>query len=313
MIRTTTNGSGKDAPVGSAYFLALQGVDLRAASHHFLKDKWVLVALNYLVNGNKVSNDRVQELKALAERGHSFYLDSGCFTLANAHANKTGQNPWDVFMTSPSKLPFFNAWFDLYCMVVPVLKPYLWGVVEIDFGSAEERAETRERIYKACGIKPIPVYRCLSEPFEVFEKLVATHDRVCLAGTAKVPTWARYAAYSKATEIIERANPKCRVHALGVGAFGPFTASLLNSCDSSTYANPARFGLTCGYTLTGFSHAAHWAKKVRLASKGGKMTIGTAAEGGSVSDLIRSIGMFQHSGFNVGRTAHLKDIAKYRK
>lgn len=303
----STSGGRKDLKGfqgGRAYFLAIQGVDLRSeASLASLKDRWILIALNYLLSGKSVSAEMLSRIGLLAAEGKSVYLDSGCFTLAFAHAAKVGKTAPEVFMSSPRTLPFFEDWYKVYVSSVPQLIDKLWGVVELDFGSAKDRQDTRKRIFRDTGIRPIPVFRFGEDPVSVFENLVRTHDRVCLGGLAKVTPAFRCMAFPLLRDIHYRTNPECWVHVLGSAASGAFSSSGMASCDSSTYANAAQFGLTCGYTHQGFSHAAHWTPKPR---KGAAIVEGT-------TNLMRRMGMFQHSVMNLGRTVHLDELLKLIK
>lgn len=300
-----TSGGLKDldsSVKGSSYFLALQGCDLCAESLPYLKDSWVLIALNYLLKNNEIAGDQLEKLDHYASEGKHVYLDSGCFSLAFAYAKEINSNAPDVFMSSPSSLPFFEEWYGVYTRTVPQLIDRLWGVVEIDFGNAEERRATRRRLHRDTGINPIPVFRFGKDPVSIFRELVRTHDRVCLGGLAKVTPAFRNMAMPLLREIHHATNPDCWVHVLGVSAVGAFSASGFTSCDASTYANAARFGLTCGYTHQGFTHAAHWTPKPpRAASLEDDDTRPT--------DFSRTLGMFQHSVMNLGRTEHLRELS----
>lgn len=299
-----TSGGRKDLSLtrnSEAYFLALQGCDLTPDTLPYLTDKWCLVALNYLLKGGTVSEEQLAHLDEFAAAGKHVYLDSGCFSLAFEHAKRLGVSAPDVFMTSPTELPFFEEWYAVYTRVVPQIIDRLWGVVELDFGSAAERTATRQRIYDDCGIRPIPVYRFGKDPLSVFTDLVRTHDRICLGGLAKVTPAFRNMAIPILRQMQHDANPDCWVHLLGVSACGAFCASGFSSCDASSYANAARFGLTCGYTPMGFNHSIDWTPKPPRASE-----IGDGA-----SDFVRYLGMFQHATMNLGRTANMQELANY--
>jgi hypothetical protein len=287
---------------GSAYFLALQGIDLATSSLPYLQDTWTLVALNYLIKGGEVDAASLARLDAFINSGKHVYLDSGCFSLAFAYAKEHSMTAPDVFMLPPRELPFFEAWYATYIRIVPQLVDRLWGVVEIDFGSPEDRAATRARIARDTGVRPIPVFRFGKDPVSLFERLVSTHDRVCLGGLAKVTPAFRNMALPLLRDIQHRANPSCWIHVLGVSASGAFSASGFTSCDASTYANAARFGLTCGYTHQGFTHAADWTPKPPRA---GAVTDAESR----ATDFSRYLGMFQHSVMNLGRTAHLRELS----
>lgn len=297
-----TSGGMKDLSMvrnNEAYFLALNGPDFCEESLPYISDKWVLVALNYLLKGgNKLDQQRIDGLRLFAEHGKLIYLDSGCFSHSMSHAKLLGCSPNEVFMTSPSQLPFFEDWYAVYIDIVPQVIDSLWGVVEIDYGSAAERAATRERIYNDCGIRPIPAFRFNFDPLEVFEELVRTHDRVCLAGLAMMPSATRSIVMPMLREIHARVNPDCWIHALGVSACGSFCGSGFASCDASTYTSMARYGSTAGYTPFGSMANVTWCKKFPQ---------GNAED----PNLACRLGMFQHSTMNMGRVRHCNELQEY--
>ena len=285
--------------MGSAYFLALQSKDLDPEMLPFLQDRWLLIALNYLTTKGHVSTEQLRKLDGLLDAGMKVYLDSGCFSLAAEHSKELGCSPPEVFMSSPRDLPFFESWYQVYITVIPRIIDRLWGVVEIDFGNAAERAETRQRIFDDTGVHAIPAFRFGKEPVSVFERLVATHDRVCLAGLAKASPVVRNTALAYLREIQYRVNKDCWVHCLGVSGCGPFSSSGFASGDSSSYANAARYGATNGYTHQGYTSVAEWTKRPPKAKD---------LDDGTGTQTCRKLGMFQHTVMNVGRTAYLHEL-----
>lgn len=285
--------------LGSAYFLALQNKDLDPVMLPYLRDKWLLIALNYLTKNGHVSEEQLTRLDGLLDAGMNVYLDSGCFSIAADHGKTLGIPAHEVFMMSPSEMPFFESWYQVYIAVMPRIIDKLWGVVEIDFGDMQERAVTRQRIFDDTGVRAIPAFRFGKEPVEVFEHLVATHDRVCLAGLAKASPLVRNTALAYLREIQYRLNKDCWIHCLGVSGCGPFSSSGFASGDSSSYANAARYGATNGYTHQGYTSVANWTKRPPKAKD---------LDDGTGTQTCRKLGMFQHSVMNVGRTAYLHEL-----
>lgn len=299
-----TSGGRKDLTHnrGRAYFLAIQKNDLRPNIRPFLKDDFLLVALNYLVTGNTVSQETLTQLNELGNEGYRLFIDSGCFTLANAYANQNGEHPSDVFMRSPDQLPFFEDWYEVFCTVAPQIVQDVWGMVELDFGSLEDRENTRQRVFSDVGVQTVPVFRYGRDPLEEFGDLISRHDRICVGGVGILPKPMQYKGYMRLLELWQEHNPNCFIHILGVAALGAFSSALFSSCDSSTYANLARFGLTCGYCYSGFTHDGHFSKKLPRGQ------VFDSVEGLQDGQFRRGLGMFQHALYNRSREAHLADL-----
>jgi hypothetical protein len=302
-----TGGGKKELSSKDRYFLALQKQHIRWAAVDS-KDDSILWALNMLVSSKgQMAPETFDGLKSVAAAGKRIYLDSGCYTLANAYANDNGLVAGDVFMSDPATLPFFEEWFSVYKKWVVALEPYLWGYVEVDFGNYEQRCAVRQRCYDETGLIPIPVFRVGRDPFSVFEELITTYDRVCIAGTLHLTSKQHARAYISIYETWKRLNPDCYIHVLGIGAFGSFSRYNLPSSDSSTYANAARYGLTCGYCYAGFAHAAHFTPKFSMVNGISADTVCSSTVYGS------RIGVIQHSIYSLGRKAHLASIESVKR
>ena len=284
---------------GAAYFLAVQSGDLHPNTLPYLQDEWVLIALNFLLRGREIAEEQLQHIQSLVDNNKKLFLDSGCFSLACAEAKNLNCSPADVFMYHPSELPFFESWYNTYITTVPTVIDNLWGVVEIDFGTPEDRANTRARIFNDCGVHPIPVFRFGKDPVSLFEELVSTHDRVCLGGLAKASGAVRYMSIPLLREIQHRANPDCWIHCLGMAGSGPFASSGFSSCDASSYSNSARYGATNGYTNQGYTSVAEWTKVPPRVKD---------LDDGTSTQFVRKLGLFQHSVMNLGRVSHLQEL-----
>lgn len=304
--KVSTGGGQKELTDRARYFLAVQPIylpDLAEDCH----DDSILFALNYIASKNgKLKDGMIDEIKRLAEAGKKVYLDSGCYTLANDYAKEHGRMAGDVFMSTPSTLPFFEKWFGIYKEIVPKLAPYLWGYVEVDFGNYEERCEVRQRSYDEAGLVPIPVFRVGREPMTVFTDLLSKYDRICIAGTLFLSSAHHALAYNEMYKQWQEINPNCYLHTLGIGGFGSHCRYNFPSCDSSTFATDVRFGGTAGYCYTGISHAATFTPKFaqdanRQPHESVSMPIGGR------------LGILRHSIYNLGRKQHIAQVNQLKK
>lgn len=300
-----TGGGTKDLTDKGRYFLAVLSLYLPTLDVD-CKDDSALVALNAIVNKNGLKEGVLEHLQHLSACGKKIYLDSGCYTIANDHAKAQGLIAGDVFMSSPSELPFFEEWLAIYNEVVPIIAPYLWGYVEVDFGSYQDRIATRQRVYDQAGLVPIPVYRCGREPISVFTDLLKKYDRICVAGTLFLSPQQHSIAYNEMYEQWKTINPDCYIHTLGIGAFGSHCRFNFPSCDSSTFSSDVRYGSVAGYCYTGITSAAVFSPRFAVGDAKKDIHSDSMPIGGR-------LGVLRHSIYNIGRKAHLDELDKLTK
>jgi len=229
-----TGGARFDSANKHLYFLASNIVTLSigpAGRHPYL-----LVALNeiYTPADEQTLLDWVQQYDT------KLLLDSGVFNLAVSHAQKTGISLNQAFGAQPESVEGFDALFEKYVSTVKRMETHLWGYIEIDFGGADGKRETRARL-ESLGLSPIPVYHPLNDPPEYFDELASRYDRLCVGNLAKASSSTRKGLMATLFERA-RAYPHLWIHLLGLTPNEWFNAYPFASCDSS--------GWMCGLRWT---------------------------------------------------------------
>jgi len=199
----------------------------------FLSDILVPVA-------DLISAKQVEMFEALVEAGSTILIDSGCFTLANAHANKHGIELIAALALPPERLDGYQALFDRYVEVMRAYGERSWGYIEFDVGGREIKTRTRTRL-EAMGLRPIPVYHPFSDGWDYFDYLAQNYDRICLANLGTAPPATRKRLVATTWERA-RAYPDLYIHCLGLSASPLMVAYPLGSCDSSSWTSVERWG-----------------------------------------------------------------------
>lgn len=168
-------------------------------------------------------------------------LDSGAFTTASTYARKSGIPLGEAFKIPPAQLPGYNELLALYTKVVKQRGHLLWGYIELDLGSTADRDALRAQ-QADDGIVPIPVYHPLTDPYEYFDQLASTHDRVCIGGIVGAEPNAKRIALADIAYRRNRRYPHVWLHALGQEPSPLLTAFEYNSADTSGWASPFMYG-----------------------------------------------------------------------
>ena len=110
-----------------------------------------------------------------SEINQPLLIDSGCFTLASKMdiLVREMSNPED----SPLWPKVWPRWKRI--MTSPYYLERVWGVIEVDGGSPEDKTRRRERHEDITGTAAIPVFH-MHEPWEYLHKLVDGYDRVAV-------------------------------------------------------------------------------------------------------------------------------------
>lgn len=187
------------------------------------------------------------------DHGIKVFLDSGVFTFCHDYGRATGVHGSEVFAYREARFGDTMATYEAhYGAYVSRIKHLLWGAVEIDLGSVEERTARRQRMATG-GAVLIPVFRPETDTLEYLEELMSTYDRICMPVTVKMlPNELRWALVAKAVEMQRTRFPYCYIHVLGSAPVYGWVAlaSQSGSCDSSTWTNPGRFGSRPTYALS---------------------------------------------------------------
>jgi hypothetical protein len=232
MSERKRTGGKWDPAAWPVYFIAANGDHVQLARG--LHDH-VLIAINEL---------RTPEAAAIVEasiaEGSKVFIDSGVFALVSAHARLHGLTIPEAFAEPAEKIDGFDALFERYCEMVRRLGDDVWGYVELDFGGYPYKRDLRMRL-EAMGLRPIPVYAPLVDPPDYLDELMQTYDRICVGGIARADMGVRKRVLATVWER-RRRYPDVWVHMLGLTPSEWLAAYPMQSCDSSTYDRPNRFG-----------------------------------------------------------------------
>ena len=194
----------------------------------------VLIAVNEL-NSKKLEDN----LRSIAKQ-KPVLLDSGVFSLTTKHAAIHGVTMDIALSTPPEEIDGFDELYERYVRIVLEMSSLLWGIVEIDFGGRENKIKTRTKL-EAAGIVPIPVWHPLNDGWDYFDYLAANYDRICLGNIVNADDQVRKRLVATAWER-RRKYPHLWIHGLGLSPGTLTNAFPLNSCDSSTWISPLRWG-----------------------------------------------------------------------
>lgn len=208
------------------------------------EDVWppyTLIAVNDIMKSD-------DELARRIQSGVTF-LDSGIFALTNEHMRAhPGLTMDDALTLPPDQIDGFDALFDRYVELVKRWEHELWGYVELDQGGRDNKIKTRARL-ESLGLRPIPVYHPLNDGWDYFHELASNYDRICVGNIVQ-------ASPSLRTKIIatiwerHRDYPHLWIHGLGYTASPMMHAYPLDSCDSSTWLAPLRWGMVARQVTT---------------------------------------------------------------
>lgn len=226
-----TSGGKWDPAAPNMVFLAGTVLD-----HTRAGNPYTLVAVNELTRRSlETKLDRWMD-----ER--NILLDSGVFALASKHARTHGLSMTEAFSLPPEEMDGWDELYDFYCLVVCRFADRMWGAIELDQGGPDAAADTRRRVERDTGVKPIPVYHPLGDGWTYYDQLARAHDRLCVGGLAgKIASSVRLRLCWTAADRA-RAYPHLWTHLLGVTP-SPMVMSLglRGSMDSSAWLSSIRW------------------------------------------------------------------------
>lgn len=227
--RTAGRWDPADWPV---YFIAANmGTLLHAAP----MVQYLLIAVNELN-----AQEDLDGLDSLLAAGKSVFVDSGVFWLSTQHAKRHGITMDEALNLPPDQLDDFDALFDKYTKLIRRIGDRAWGYIEIDQGGRENKIKTRGRL-EAMGLRPIPVYHPFNDGWDYFDHLAQTYDRICFGNVVQADPETRKRLLVTAWER-RRRYPHLWIHVLGLTPSERASAYPINSCDSSTWLSPVRWG-----------------------------------------------------------------------
>lgn len=195
-----------------------------------------------------MSDKAEQALVELMGQTDNVLLDSGVFGTCAAHARKTGTPLYKVFALPPAEVQGFAKLWDRYAYLVATYGDRLWGAIEIDMGGSDVKRETRARIESELGFTPIPVYHPLTDPYDYFDELASSYDRIAVGGVSSGGAKQRYQTVVR-IYMRARAYPHLWVHALGVNRHPVLLAASPGSSDASVWIRNLRWKPHCSAVL----------------------------------------------------------------
>lgn len=163
-------------------------------------------------------------------------IDSGVFGIANAAAKATGRPIDQCFGMPYRSLVGWEAHWKRWTKVLSQLKDDCWGYVEIDLGGVEGKRETRAWMEEQ-GFAPIPVFHALADPWEYFEELASTYDRIAIGNLVHASDTLRFRILRRVAEA-RTGLPVRWIHALGMAPYPSFLSAPTESCDASSPSAP---------------------------------------------------------------------------
>jgi hypothetical protein len=143
---------------------------------------------------------------------------------------------------APEEIDGFDDLFNRYVTLAHKWGDKAWGIVEIDQGGRENKIRTRARL-EALGIRPIPVFHCLNDGWDYFQYLADRYDRIAVGNVVQADQATRKRIIATMWER-RRSYPDLWIHALGLTPSSLTVSYPMNSCDSSTWVGPTRWGKT---------------------------------------------------------------------
>lgn len=180
-----------------------------------------------------------RQLDEMIEGGARMLLDSGAYAVIMQHA-LTRRVPIQIARTEdPETMVGFRELRDVYVDVMTNYASKVWGYIELDFGNTESKRRLRQEV-EAEGLRPIPVYHPLTDPWEYFDELCESYDRVCVSNFTSGDRATRLRLL--ATISARRADhPDTWMHLLGFTPNEWACAFEFDSCDSSTWLAGTRW------------------------------------------------------------------------
>ena len=207
----------------------------------------VLIAADHFMGRDGKINNTIRYLEKWLNEGRTVFLDSGVFTLGMDHARKHNLSFYEVLAIPPEHIDGYDALLNVYIELVKRYEARVWGYVEIDFGGTQQKRETRAML-ESEGLNPIPVYHPLTDPWEYFDELAQSYDRICFANVVHSPLEVRKRILMTLWQR-RRQYPHLWIHVLGYTVDQFLYALPFHSCDSSTFMSGARWGYVVDRTM----------------------------------------------------------------
>jgi hypothetical protein len=222
----------------------------------------ILLPVHGLVGLGEV--DRQVREVMLDSDEHQLLVDSGAFTLAHEYSKRWKVSLDTAFAADPVDLDGFDELMEDYRSFITANEERIWGYVELDLGGTEKKRQLRHQM-EAEGLRPIPVFHPLTDPWEYFSEIVAEYDRVCVGNVVALSHQMRTRLLHRLYRDWKQTNPDCWIHILGMTPTTNAALSLpFSSYDSSTWTTAFRWRvqmncLALGTVRSGFLPPyMHW-------------------------------------------------------
>lgn len=204
-------------------------------------NKSLLIAAPYLARDKDISKCR-----DFCDSGGRLLIDSGVFGIAAEAARTMGVPLAQAIKSKLEDIEGSADFLQKWRKVIDATRDVCWGYIEIDLGGTQGKRETRAML-EELGYRPIPVFHCLTDPWEYFEELATQYDRVAVGNLVDAGKETRERILRRIHEA-RRSLPVKWVHALGVGVCPSFLSAPSESCDASSPTAPLRFCLPMKHT-----------------------------------------------------------------
>lgn len=203
--------------------------------------RYILVAVNCIDDAMEAAMERH------VAAGGVVFIDSGIFSLTNEHVRAHGGSMDDALALPPEAIDGFDELFTKYVEVCTRWSDRCWGYTELDQGGRENKVRTRARL-EEMGLAPIPIYHPLNDGWDYFDELAEQYDRICFGNIVQADKATRTRLIATAWER-RRKYPNLWVHLLGLTPSEVLNAFPPDSCDSSTWLSPVRWGGMTGRSM----------------------------------------------------------------
>ena len=201
-----------------------------------------------LIAVNELHDKDIAWVAQCIEAGKKVLIDSGVYWLATRHAEKHDVSMDVALSLDPTDVDGFDELYDRYVRLVRELGHRAWGYIEVDQGGKKNKRKTRAKLERL-GFNPIPVYHPINDGWAYFDELAKKYDRICFGNVVNADAPTRKRLIATAWER-RRAYPDLWIHALGLTPSELTVAYPINSCDSSTWIGPNRWGAHAAKTAT---------------------------------------------------------------
>lgn len=194
------------------------------------------------VRVEECNTDEMATVRNWASIGIEILLQSGVSRLADLASQKNGAGASDIYANGVGAVSGGSALSAKYAQYLNEIGASMWGAMEFELGTADERERWRSQFRDAGWI--IPVYNPAIDSFRVFEKLANQHHRVAIIGLSLLSYDAVISTLQAVNEYRQRG---VKVHLSGYPISEIGMAYPVDSIDDRKWSDNVRYGLTLTY------------------------------------------------------------------